>query len=134
MWELFKFALGIGCHLEVCQTVDNVQRHDITIVRAYALSASNFHGTVIDRILVVFNLAGRVYSTTFTIICILAHPEDDWTTLSLDTGRSIDKLECRKFVIVNTSDVHSASMLKDYLRITANNATICSPIDKGTAP
>ena len=105
VWEFFPLDVGVTRHLEIRKSLYNIQWHDISVIRANTLSASHLDGTVVDLILVVFNLPCRVDGPPYAMVSILMENEDYRASLSDDFCGGIHNLQGIHFVIVNASDI-----------------------------
>ncbi len=96
------------------------------------LCATNFHRTIIDPILVGFDLSTGMYGAVDAVVCILSEDGDDRSVLCCDEGGCIDKRESIEFVIVNTCYVDKTLVFVGYASVTAEYTPICSSINEGT--
>ena len=65
-------------HAEVWQTISDVQRKDVPIIRTDMLqSSSNFNGLVIDVIQISLDLTAGMNCLALTSVCILVKDKDN---------------------------------------------------------
>lgn len=128
-----EFQLGVRLHFEIRQSVDDVKGHDVAVIGANALSAADFHGPVIDLVLVSLELSGRVYRAEDSVICVLTEDADDGTALRGNFGGGVDDLEGIHFVVVNAGNVDFTRVDVDYDSIITDDTAISSPVHEGSA-
>ena len=76
----------------------------------YVLSASGFHGAVIDLASVVLELGRRVYRASDAMICVLSEDNNGVTKVCGDLGCCINDLERIELMVVDTSDINLSLM------------------------
>ena len=57
MREFVEFRCCVRLHFQIRKSIDDVEGYDVTVIRANALCAANFHGAVINIVLVGFKLS-----------------------------------------------------------------------------
>lgn len=73
--------------------MDNIQRDDVAVDGTDVLCTTNAHRSVMDKIFIVLNLAGRMDRTAKTMMCVLLKYNNDGTLLSGNYGGGVDYLE-----------------------------------------
>ena len=111
--------------------IDDVQRDDASIMSVDRLSASSLHRAVVDTVLVVFSLNGRMNFVIESMVGALMQDDDDGSLLSGNLGRCINKLERIEFMVVNASDVNfSFNVGEDWFYVITKDASIGSPVNQ----
>ena len=128
--ERVPFVVGVWHHREIHKTVDDVERENVSIVGGDVLETSDLHGTIVDYILVVFNLSAGVDSAITSKEGVLSKNENNVAMLCGDLSGSVDKLESIEFVIVNSSDINFSGVGEDNSCITAEDTSVGSSVNK----
>jgi hypothetical protein len=103
--ESVPLLLGIGNHLQVRQTINDVKRKNVSFMGANVLLATNLHRAIVDSATMSFDLSTRMNSAIETMVGVLAKNDNDFSPLRHDLGRGIDKGECIEFMVVDSSNI-----------------------------
>ena len=96
------------------------------------MRTANSRRAIIDLVVVVVYLRGRVYSFILAIVCIVMQENNDGSSLRLDLGSSINEFHGRHGVMINSSHVDFASWEGRTLHnsIVTENASVGATIDE----
>ena len=110
MWERSPFVIGVRTNRGVSKTINYIQGMDIIIVGNDTLeSTRNFHGTVVNNVLIVFKLEGRMDTLSSTDDSILMHNCNDWAFLGFNDTANSTNSDVGDFVVINTADMTERS-------------------------
>ena len=81
------------------------------------MGTASFERTVVDFVLMTFNLHRRVNGGAYTVVCLAMYDTYDRFALRYGLGCGINQRELGKFVVVYPSDVETLYVLNKNYRI-----------------
>ena len=103
----------------------------MAVIDCDALGTANSCRAIIDLVVVVVYLRGRVYSFILAIVCIVMQENNNGSSLRLDLGSSINEFHGRHGVMINSNHVDFASWEGRTLHdsIVTDDKHTTSPVD-----
>ena len=130
---VFEFRLGIRCHLDVWQSVDDVDGNNVPVYCHNALLASlHLERLVIHGVASPLQLSGRMDGGALSQVSVLLKDEDDGSFVGHDSCGGINNLEMGQFMVINSSDIDPPHMLKRNNGVRSKNSSIGTSIDQGS--
>ena len=130
MRQSIPFGIGVGPHFDVWETALDVQGNDISIQCLDVLLATDFHGLVIDMLLVPFELTGRMNGFSLASVSILVQNDDDFTALCFHYCSSSYNRDVHNLVVVNSLHIDLTACPVDDTNIVTSNSTIGTSINE----